>query len=1291
MIAPRRPPTLLLAALGCVSSPAFAQGAGSGWQSNTCAATSYVTRQTPDACAAEHNSPVEAEVRFVPRIGFVDGTSCAIWPSREMSAWFGQLTGGVSGRTAADAQWFSQQVGILGLSDWVVFGTKRELVVRTVPWPRTAGGPSMTVAVDLATGYGTALDPDYTCSEGDVQQGRCSVIEGHIEGATVRVLVRDTPAQLTRRNVMLAADRIRFVDDPDMQVNLALFARKVTGELSRSAHINMGPNGILVQNTSADREIGSSWQQIREALTAVAYRPIFATFADEVEGIDTFCAQTRAPVRYLRLSSPSGGALIRTQQVSQATRTVELSFARAVPHEIAWSLTQSKLPNGDVDIVHHASLQFAAPPAVRGPGTGGVAQLGVTRTGGYHPDLEAPGEPAVDALWSVPELREYTDAVSAEINAPESLGCSTELTGGKTCDYRWVCDYTSPSKYACGWQRVCEPETRQVCHRLGQVLVDFAHTSPAAVSGLSEVQFSDYLTNRLNMGLHLAYPPPAGTPPNGETRYRISFSRTNFARHAIAHGAYFRVAYDAADNLSRRHGLPAMTWAELGQASSPDILLPPFNPANYGIVEAELQTVRRRQAYLEGLDPTLDVRLNAIDMPFGRWAASWHPTTITDDPSHPTSMLELADRWSDISQMARELDEAADDADLLQLVDDLMSVTDAQLVTTMEAASSLSAAAERNTADQLAAIARLESVSAALQDVVVDFESGMVTTWNCQGGFANCPAAIGGFATQIQTECEDNDNLGPFADLINGLSSALGVLVPALSAVNTVVSSPQLVAFLQQSAAVTQGATPNTPQLLSGLQWLASKKDDVASLRGKLKSVRKGAAKIVEALDLAAPDCSHPGLHADLVQLQSELVTVVAIAGVLETQAGLLDGVISALSANLTQAIAARHAYDHQATQSQALLDELDYIRGLAQGSFDRQRRFVEAACKTTQLSIQGAQADYKALSDTLSTLAGRSSTSPLLYVPRSPAGGASSTARRDGYALSVWDSDLFSAFTLGGAAVNSTFIDAAEARFGEFLGQVCAPMGGALSNLRWVVRKRLTGAELADFTSTGRVSFDVTLADVLEGSASSGALFDAVSASAASGAQYPLSGPVLLGAGYSLCTGPASEPCCTGPGCRMSAMQDNLQLVHRVGYVPTLACSADTAEVSEDRPGGGGVVSTCLASVTAHPQHDEMPFVDASTPDTDLLTLGVDNLFCNVTPSALVLSPLRGLPALGSYEIGPNAPIAHAMASEMSAGPAPEASPQWVTAHGSVTGVEVLLYVGAETRASSPVYAVSP
>ncbi|MEQ8278537.1 MAG: hypothetical protein RMA76_32330 [Deltaproteobacteria bacterium] len=1255
--------------------------------SNACKWSGLVSKDTPDSCALQGGSPVSTEMRFVPRMGFVDGMSCGVWPASLDYATIGQTINGNLPHNAVttDAIWFQQSAFAAGALEWVVFGSKRELQVRRIPWTRTT---ELAVAVDVEAGYGMVLDFALTCDEADLHAGLCRIVSGTIDGKEVDILVRSEPASVARRDVMLVAETIRFPESIDLDVGLLAIADEVSGG-PRVEREKLIADPVDVQVFSGRKPIGNTWAEAVHAMGDVPERPVLAVFAHEVSGIGKLRSKAHARVATLSLTHASTDMFADAWQASDVNRIVEATFPKVLPGEIDESM-QLVQQGGEYKILQNVHIEFRPTLQVRLQSDGGLTQLGVA-AGKAEAALQAHGESKLAVVWDPTEVQAYAAALAQYVTQFDPA-CVAVAPGDDICWNEDDCIWYPDGSWDCDVVQVCQPgPPEEACPIVGGLTAAFPGGATVQVQG-DVPQFALELRDALLATFAHLYPPAQGPTkfPGGDVRSEEGFSRTHFAAQALSHGTLFDVLYEAHDNRSRRHGLFAREWERLGLATDPQVMHPAFDLADYGIDEARWLEVQQRRAYIEAFDASdVSVYLDGLGLPYGQRAVGWHPTHLVSSGNAYGSMIEISQRWADLPQLAQELDAVADDQNFVAQLAGLISLTTAQATLTRDSAQALGDSASSNVASQTAAIAKLETATQTVIALAEDFEQDVDNIWNCSGSLAGCAASMETMVEQIEASCSQSTQLDNFLALVGFLASVVDVVAPVVGGLDSLVNNQKLIDLF----ALTHNTTVDSLIIQDGLKWIGAKKKTVGTVQKTMSSIKKIAEDLAPMLGTAVAQCEGTPQEVQLLQMQSNLVLIETSAGMLAVHSATLEGVLDALSGHVQHLMTSAQAHGVWAEESDALIDELDLLQDGTLEQLSRQRRFIRAACQTTQRAATQALADYKAVSDTLVTSAGRSRTSHGLTIPRSPGLSTElSSDRHDGYAISVWDTGLFSAFDETGGVSGTPFLTAARDRFRELVSdELCRIDGGPLDAHRWLVRRTVRGAELQAMLANGHLLVDVSLDDLLAGSVASGVSFDATETTTAMGQSLPLSGAIVLGVGYSACTGPAGEECCSSPSCRTAFTLDQPHLVPRFLEVPTLACPLDSAPVTGTEPTTGLSVDTCLAPVASHPAHRELTYVaNPEAPDSVLVQSHFDANICNVEPTALPMQQLRGLPALGVYELAPDGVLADAMTRELHDSPPVTLPETWLTANGNLTGIEFFFYVGAEST-NAAVYTPTP
>lgn len=1259
-----------------------------------------VTPTTPAECEPAGNSAASTEIRRVPGLGFLDGVSCDAWPRYASYSAVQAVVAELPVNATTEAvRWLSARLGAIHASDAMVFGSNDRLDVLTIPWPYD-GRASLAVAVDVARGYGAALDHHLRCTPQDEEALACTTRSRVVDGKPVQILVRSAPLDSLSTNILLNAPTIVVRQSMVLDVSLYLVADRLIGlpqpPPRDASGAPIGPStGVELEAQPGGVTATGTWKQ---SLLAAPQHAGLVAFAREVAGFAKLSSQSLAPVHTLSLITPPAPLSTTT---SLSGRAQSVALGAAVPQVVTWTAQASVVtePLGNATlhkrmVVDSARVHLTAPPPVRGASAGSLTQVGAGDVLSPKPALQAQGVGPVAVSWTDAHVDAYAAAIAPLLFKPTGCGPVSPYPGHTTCRRYTACELGYPS---CGQDptlyEVCAQDFQQECHvRGGAQLATTWGVSQQWAASLTQGQLATRLATTVRDRLNLSYPRSLAPtrPPAGEVWLDSHPHGIALAAHVLSRGQYFRVLHAYAEEQSLRFGVPSTRWSTLAASISTDVLQGQ-TPEDLAISPAAWREAQTWDAYVRALyTPGAELSLNALSLPYGARAAGWHPTHVGAGSSG--SVLDVLARWEGVAALVAQLDDVVDGQVELATIDTLIGAMTAQVTTTRDAAEVLGAAAADNAVAQQAALDQLTAVAGEVGTIQGSLESEIVRIWDCDDGFASCGVAFTVAAQALTASCPDGSS---FASVLQTLSTITGGL-SAVSAAAAVVGTLSTVQdAIDQAQQLASTGAADLARLRAGADTLRQVRRAIKSTTSGVKALASVVKTLRNLSDAAIADCEGTPVATQIQQLQTELALLEALSASLEAQLGVLDGLIASVTAHLTHLVTSAQALDRAAAGSDAVLEDLANVHGTVADTLGRQRRFIAAACQTTRVVTRGALVDLFEVGQTLWTAAGRSPTPAQLAVPRDPATlvGGQATDRREGFLFSLWDAPRYTQLlTATGEQLSTVFLDQARRRFDTHVaGELCRADGGPLPKQRWVVSKTLRGAALSAFLTTGVASFDVTLDDLVRGANASGSSLSAAFVTPGNGTPQPLSAPIVLGVGYAACTGPEPDPCCTGAACRRDLAIDAPYVVARQLVAPGLDCGEDAvrATASEPIPESPGVLSVCLDALHTPAAAAELPYVDLTLQDPALLEQQVEQPLCAVDPDTLAWLQVRGLPALGTWSVAHSGVAADAVVHALDGAIVPSPGAAWSAANGDVTALELRFFVGAEARGADlpPVY----
>ncbi len=1285
---------------------------------------------TMSAAAGPINSDTSLDLKYLPGMGYLDGTTCDIWPRRVDFRAGGARMSPVSDVLARYSipssvrklQGLSNHLASLGVNDATAVGSKYELVVT----PAKVAGETALVALDEATGKGFMIDDSWLCTERTLSVDPLSCMERttNFGGKSYSVLGRTTKAKqlitgigtnggiaLPPPTVLLVAPHVRFapsVANGEVVADTFLIAigQRVYGGSSyvpgEDLTLRTRDYATLISRPSlsalAATPTETDW---RRAIFDRRHPGFLAVLADEVGGLKQMKAESPALIENVSV----GYTHAEPYYYEASERTLYIrtgSYFNAQVSECDPTRVQGSL--GTIACVY--TIDLAANPRIRTAGGGAGAVL----IAGYTPSTTTvttdPSPTPVLESYSLSNLRNYLKSIVVPLlDAPgtDPTYYINILQRGETIGtidgYAW----RKTSGYA-----------RQSLNELQQSLASI-------ISGA----FPDD-------GAELA--PIALVDAGTDTGVRQAI----LGGHLLSRGALADVLYGRSELESLRSGVVSPTWGETWQ------MMTDYNLGSRRIRGFDAQKdlginpVKRARAaqlanYLE-LAPSLDGKSNVLGLAYGGVASGWFTSASDGVPS----LYAAEKRWSELGSLVSAFQSAADASTklkdraerdtLLRAVNQLKGGLDTNIKSTAAAAKTVAAAASANAATQSVALEEFSTNYQRLFDLSERVQGHLTSDWGCAvtGTATDCVNAANGRIHALQEACDDNGGMTWMQPLVD----AIGKVYPPVAAVNAGLKATTGKDITESMNATLLAASEDSHYIdAAPVILLAEADSDFDNLDRRTSEIQQLGARMRQIVSDNVPYCPKGGSAKTAVDdFKKNLLAFTDTMDNFATQLSLVHAQIDAQIGHVGYLTTEGNAYDELASSQNQLLADLnaqtqpllDQLNALSSGGTysqisAQQRAFMTAACGTALAATRTSQADLHLVSQALQTSTGSAETKPYLVLPANAAYHFTSGSSPDlsdtdvsyGFGMSLWDANAFGArFTPSGSSSSTSYLSKAGKRFAQLInGEVCKDTPPKPAS-RFVVRKVFSGQALKTLIKDGKLDFKVSLDDVVASAKDGSNAVKGVVSQNISTLAYDLqlSGAFVLGAGYSVCSGAAGKEC----GTRVIANNlstvaggalNVLYLTNRgAGYVPNALVAKKASAVG---PGGASPsllgcssrevqvdatsllllgkvnnsVSACFAPVLTPRVFASVPYFDnGGLPDAQVLNNHTE--FCTVDAQTLAGRPLQGVPLLGSWALGGSAASGAALATTMTPAPISEAT---LPVPKGATAIEVLFLVGAE------------
>lgn len=1286
------------------------------------------------------NSPTTLDQKYLPGMGYLDGTTCDVWPRDVSFATDGDNMGVIEAvlsrysisSSVVKLKAMTSRLRNLLVTHATVVGSKYELLVTE---GKRAGTEPVLVAIDEATKQGFFVDNEWLCSEELLRLNPLNCKEhtvrvGSVDYAVLGRTEKKPPALsgfirsdvfplVPPKTLVLVAPQIRFAPrlaGGELVSSSYLLAigqrvyggsRYVAGEdlskrTSDSAKVTVTPSVPPIPELPDS----TTW---RRALREARQPGFVAIIGDEVGGISELKATAPATVESLVISHGY-------TDDARYDPVARILYVRPKTYFDPTYQAQQVVRNGHSQPMY--TVKLVANARERAAGGSGAAFL---------------------LAGSSPK----TTSVMADEGSALTVGYSSAALRSLLLSYLrpWL-------------------DTPNVTY---QVNFDLGTTSLGYVSGEGWTNggpftsAADYredivaeIIGKIAAEVDSAFPPgdPLFEPmARADAGTDTAVRQVSMGAQLFSRGAFADVLFGRSELESLRSGEVAASWADtwrlMNDYNLGSIRIPDYDPAvDYNLDPARRRRAAQMAAYVE-IAPKLKGGSNVLGLPYGQSASGWFTSAADGVPS----IYAAEKRWNQLGSLVSQFQSAADASDdlasaaqrdaLVQLVSALNDGLKRDIGNTSKAASTVAAAAHANASTQKLVLEDFKKGYDKLFELNNGLQTKMNEIWGCDPTFTpeQCIGAAKAKMSQLEQACSPSTGLDwmrPFVDLASSYIPAIAV---ANAAVKTYTGKDLVGAMttLLEDPESAGGMIAGVVDTFVPVTDFAKEFEEIDKYVGMAGYFSKGMHKI---LDEAPRTCKAGGQpQTDMENFRAQVVLVDNMMQNYTNQIGLVHGMISAQLAHIGYLGTEGTAYDElAASQSQNLASLnattqplLGKLRGMSDFNYSAAaaeiKSFMTNACQTAVRATRASQADLHMISQALQTSTGAAVTKPHLVLPAKAAwhfasnasGDPSQTDQYFGFGMSLWDRAAFDArFTPAGSASTTPYLSQAGTRFAQLMnGEVCTRTVPK-PETRYVVRKVITGQALRTLVSAGQLDVSVTLDDIVASAQDGSNVTKGVVAQNLNTQAYDmkLEGGFVISTGFSVCNGAAGKECSSRVASNKLATVAGGKLNKLIvanrgrGYVPMA--------VGELRTAGGGTrlacrvgqqmfeatnplqlgsatksVSSCFTPVLTPRAWASAAYWDnAGAPDAQVLNNHTE--ICAVDAQTLAGRPLQGLPVLGTWGLTTSEVTATALASSMAASPISSAT---LPDPALATAVEVLFVVGAEPidSGSSGGYTLKP
>jgi len=670
--------------------------------------------------------------------------------------------------------------------------------------------------------------------------------------------------------------------------------------------------------------------------------------------------------------------------------------------------------------------------------------------------------------------------------------------------------------------------------------------------------------------------------------------------------------------------------------------------------------------------------------PYGNVLTGWLPQWF--GATSPSTLLEIKTDWDSVSARAVEFYNLKKNVDLGYDYTKLYSATTGLLSTVASSANASALASTNALPSQVQSLDTLTSTVKSVSDNMAQLNTDIrkILKASDTATDQDLENLIAGQITTALTQCSQrNTPSDPFGALLGTVAS----LVPYVS--NGVTLMTDITNGLDDVTTALDKANQGTQYFLnfndSGTvnyidNWVNFSQPIIGFLKPVEKYLSKAGDVASKMADVATavegpqfqgncPTSDPASLAAE--SLLANLANEQAIVRVMQGQLSTLAGAIEAISGNADyyrSSGAAMGQLSSDATRLATQLSDSQVTQILGLGDWRSRREGLLLACEGAQAAIAGRLPMLAELSRSLTTNAGRNTTSAGLMIPAWDSANTAYGDQNPPLPYNLWDPTqqvvvTGAVYTAGSSTVSDSFMNMAWNRWTGSNHTICNATvdGGAGGRLVFDLKKVLSGTDLANFLQNGWVDFSITFSDWLNAYSMDSNISPSVWRKDPASWSALLSAPVVWNVAFQACTGSIPtdhtkpfDPCCdsTNTGCMTPLwIPDGSGVLEAVrmsaGWVPTNNSNCDSVATEVDvnpnyfvdnrRPPANNpslfplATQTCKSNVLVPSVYQ--PAKDVSNQTRRNWALSSSDELCATTGSETwAFTPLRGVPLLGDW-----------------------------------------------------------
>lgn len=657
--------------------------------------------------------------------------------------------------------------------------------------------------------------------------------------------------------------------------------------------------------------------------------------------------------------------------------------------------------------------------------------------------------------------------------------------------------------------------------------------------------------------------------------------------------------------------------------------------ATFGTDKRTVKQVLQRASYLANLRQGQQVRLNAIDAPYGalETARTFSSGTLAGDYF---TVDQLLTRWSDTALYMSTIETALQLQSIESQIAKLNLAMQGLLPAAATSITKIQSAYNDIIRQTNELITQLKSISDKMQANLDTMKSETEKIWNCSFATGSCTKDyMLGQVKLLEDACKSNV-FGFFMELLE----VIPYVGQAAKAVGWVVEVGVKLETMYKTAGAIGEVVKKTAKVAKKMQEYGEKVKTAAEAVAKAFNLVDKLAKKLNPKSsdnlLNVAHCS--GAAAAGVQAaKTSVISLHGLMGHVETEQDLINVLISGHMNDIGLYATLIGELGTINTELMAAKTKIDVALANNQAHREQAKDYIEGVCRATQHVHRLRMSEAYHASQFLETLVGRPVTSSRIVIPATRTGGKQTFD----FLTNAWENDQYGLTSAtGGKAVNIATLIADRYKV-LFEQQICkgGQTAGTNHKLLFPLKKQISGEDLERFLTSGKLDFRVTLDDLADAEVflqQHGAYLDPIRGIDDQGKTVPVSPPVVMDIYYRAYTKscPLAQSVMAVSGCAQASQTPYLYLKPaQTLQIPTTACFSANDNWTEFQT-ATATVETCLKNIRVHKPWGVSLEPKNGVSDVNLLPQAHN---CQNQVIGSLMDYPKGLPVLGQWHLWAN------------------------------------------------------